>query len=197
MPYLTFFFWGILAAIGALGLELAARELYYIISSPGSYGSEIIFHALPLLLLVAVTEEIFKFLIIYKRVISFFSKKRKIIAGSFFVGLGFALTEAALIAGRLGSSWTENIKNILEISLLQILTAVLAGAIIVFLVRSGEEKPTLVFLAPAAAATAHFLFNYLALKNEQLPEWAIPAYLGLLFLVCLSLAAGRPKNLQK
>ena len=93
-------------------------------------------------------------------------------------------------------------KSLPEITLKAVITAVLlsavlAGAIIVFLVRSGEEKPTLVFLAPAIAATAHFLFNYLALKNEQLPEWAIPAYLGLLFLVCLSLAAGRPKNLQK
>ncbi|MFA5961137.1 MAG: hypothetical protein WC848_00445 [Parcubacteria group bacterium] len=76
------FFEGIIAAIGALVIEL----------SPPIFGLTLIENSLLFLLLMASVEEIVKYTFVYNHYLKS-KNKEDILASAFFIGLGFALVD--------------------------------------------------------------------------------------------------------
>lgn len=196
--YFESFLLGILAAFGSLFLELMARDLYYLVTSPGSdVETGLAFYALPLILLTAIIEELFKFAVIYKRISVIFSRPKELITGSLLVGLGFGLVETLLILGQLGNDWQQSLMYILEVLMLHILTGTIMGILIAIIGKSKKNVAKLLLIPVPAVVTLHFFFNYLALKRSHIPGCTLYLYLALLALFCLVFAGDWRKKLAK
>jgi RsiW-degrading membrane proteinase PrsW (M82 family) len=141
------FFEGILAAFGALILEL----------SPTIFGSTFSETSLFFILFTASIEEAVKYTFIYNHYLKLASKE-KILSGAFFIGLGFAITE--IILKRL--SYEKNtIIPIAGIFLVHLLTAVLLGLFF----RKKNQKPLfLSFIIVLLNIFLHFFYNLLILR---------------------------------
>ncbi len=174
MRQIESFFLGIIAALGALILELV---VLVIISISADYGIELtpenlfsldvipktlsVFHYL--LLASVIIEESLKYVMIAKRV-EVFSLDRKIILNSFLVGLGFALVEIMLIYGKISSGTAEFFyQNIAEIILIHISTAGIIG----YFVATRNPRKIITFIKPVAIAVFfHLLYNLLVIYRD-------------------------------
>ncbi len=125
MKYLESFFWGIVAALGALVLEFLITEVFQI-SLPASLSFAVI---------AAGAEETLKYLAIAKRIRTLFEKKYLILA-SLLAGLSFAMVEVFLIYEKIGAEWQKYYPNIAGIILLHILTAGIIG----YFIAAGDVK---------------------------------------------------------
>jgi RsiW-degrading membrane proteinase PrsW (M82 family) len=113
------FFFGIIAALGALILEL----VFYIILPSQETQQDYYSKITIFLFLVVAVEEALKVLMVYKNAQEF-KDENDIFISSFFVGAGFALAE--LFLKDLGSKELFSIGN-MNIVLMHILTAGLVG----------------------------------------------------------------------
>jgi len=145
------FFFGIIAALGALFLELILYLIFPEQETQINYYNKI---TLFLFLVVAI-EEAFKVLLVYKNSEDF-SNENDIFISSFFIGAGFALAE--LFLKDLGSK-LFSIGN-LNIFLLHILTAGLAGYLL-----SKQRSPRKSYLAKIwfLVFLVHLSYNLLAI----------------------------------
>ncbi len=141
------FFEGIIAALGALVLEL----------SPPIFGLAVSETSLLFLLFTASVEEIIKYVFIYNHYLKL-EAKEKILSGAFFIGLGFALVDA--ITKRL--SHGENIMlPIIGIFLVHLFTATLLG---LFFWKKNQKPISLSVLIVGINILLHFLYNFLILR---------------------------------
>jgi hypothetical protein len=84
MKYLESFFWGILAALGALLIELIILNVIQLSTFPkNSLDINLFFSSLSFIVIAALAEEIFKYLVIVKKIGDFFIA-RSIILWFFF-----------------------------------------------------------------------------------------------------------------
>jgi hypothetical protein len=170
------FFWGIIAALGALVVEL----VFFLAVSQDSTLSFHQFFLVPQFIIVAaLLEETFKYIVISER-IEMFSLRRSYIINSFLVGLGFFGTELALISN-VGTlpAW----QPLAGIAMVHIGTAGLIG----YLVAVKNPKKITTFLSAVAfAAFFHVLYNLLTLKSDQLGNY--PVLLVLMALVFINIA---------
>lgn len=98
MRQLESFFWGIVAALGALFLQLVVFISFLTFSGKNEIISFDTLSLLPAFIIpFAFIEELFKYVIISK-MIETYSLHRSFIVNSLFVGLGFAFTELMLLA---------------------------------------------------------------------------------------------------
>ncbi len=141
------FFEGIIAALGALILELTLP----LFGLPASDGSLVF-------LFSAVTiEEIVKYAFIYNNYLKL-ELKEKIIRNSFFVGLGFAAAEIFLKQSLFEKA---NALLILGVFLIHLLTASLAGF---FLLRKYKQTSLLAPRIVSLNILLHFIYNFLILR---------------------------------
>lgn len=175
MRQIESFFLGIIAALGALVLELI---VLVIISISADYGMELtpenlfsldiipktlsIFNYL--LLSSVVIEESLKYIMIAKKVEKF-SLDRGIVLNSFLVGLGFALVEVMLIYEKISSGTVEFFyQNITEIILIHILTAGIIG----YFVATRNPRKIKTFIKPITIAVFfHLLYNFLVIYRDS------------------------------
>lgn len=144
------FLLGILAALGALFLELVFYLIFPSQETQQDYYNKI---TLFLFLIVAI-EELLKVLMIYKNSTEL-SGENDIFISSFFIGTGFALTELFLKESVRQSLFSLGNLNII---LVHILTAGLAGYFI-----SKQPAPRKSFLVKIwlLAFSGHLLYNLL------------------------------------
>ena len=170
-------FWGIIAALGALVIELVFFIGSSIYSNPLAEISFSQFFILPQFIIVAVCiEETFKYIVISKR-IDMLSLEKSYIINSLFVGLGFFGVEMALIFMSKNMPATQ---FLIEIAILHLGTAGLIGY---FVATKNPKKITTFLLAIFFTITFHASYNILLLKRESIQNYLIFALLGLLVVL--------------
>jgi len=180
MRYIKAFFWGIIAALGALVLEFIVSEFFLAIPlSKTNSTTELFFSSISFLAIAAIIEESLKYIVIRKRISVLFSQ-RSLIFASIFFGLGFFATEGFLIYGQIGMDLKIHYTEILEVALLHISTAGIAG----YLIATKNQKQiktvatTLILLF-----AVHFVFNMLVLYRDVLINYVVLSYLILLISI--------------
>ena len=180
MAQIESIFWGIIAALGALVIELVffiGSSIYFSPSTEISFSQ---FFILPQFIIVAACiEEIFKYIVISKRIdqISF---EKSYILNSLFVGFGFFGVEMVLI---FMSKNLPEIQFLIEIAIVHLGTAGLIG----YFVATKNPKKIMTFLLAIIFAVAfHASYNLLTLRREYVQNYLIFAILG--FLVLLNIA---------
>ena len=176
MRQIESFFWGIIAALGALVIELIVFVAFSS-SDPQATNSFAGLFLLPQFIILGVfIEETFKYIIIANR-IEIFSFTRSYIINSLFVGLGFFLTELGLIATT-GKMPPTNI--IFELAIIHIGTAGLIGHIIA--IKNPKKIGTLIH-ALIFAGFFHGAYNLLILNRLFFVDYIIMGLLGLLVFI--------------
>ncbi|MEI6587784.1 MAG: hypothetical protein WCO05_02425 [Candidatus Moraniibacteriota bacterium] len=141
------FFEGIIAALGALILEL----------SPPIFGLTISETSLIFLLFTATIEEAIKFIFIYNHYAKL-KVKEKILSGAFLIGLGFASIDIFLKQ----LSYEENLLfPIIGVFLVHILTTSLLG---LFFRKNTTKQISLGIFFLGLNILVHFLYNLLILR---------------------------------
>lgn len=177
MAQLESFFWGIIAALGALVAELIVFIGFsaYTGASPEVSFSQL-FMIPSFILIGACLEEIFKYIVISKRV-EMLSLSRSYLINSFLVGLGFFSVELGLIS-MTGS--TPPINLLVEIAIIHTGTSGLMGYIVA--TRNPKKISTFIF-AIALNTLLHSAYNLMVLDRTFVLNYFIFVLLGfILFL---------------
>lgn len=177
MTQIESFFLGIIAALGALVVELI---VFIGLSSFTNFAPGISFlglFMLPQMIIVgAFIEEAFKYIVIAKRVDEI-SLGRSYLTNSLFVGLGFLATELLLI---FESSSLPQARIIAEIATIHIGTAGIIG----YIVATKNPKKISSFLFAIIIATIfHASYNLLVLNRTQVANYTIFALLGVVIFI--------------
>jgi hypothetical protein len=182
MKQIESFFWGIIAALGALFAEQALMDLISIFSpSQRNISSEYLFSLNYILPLAVIVEETLKYLVISKR-IEFISFGRSLILNSYLVGLGFAATETALIYTK-GFSPAEFLSlNLAGIILIHILTAGIIGYYTAIL---NPKKFKTYLKAVGITSAVHLGYNLFVIFKDSYTYIFICALLGILLIINL------------
>ena len=178
MRQLESFFWGIIAALGALIFQLIIYIGFF--SWTNLDIKTITFQQLfvipQFILIGAFIEESFKYLIISKQ-IDTFSQNRFYIINSMFVGLGFFATEM-LLANMSGDAIQT--KFICEIAIVHLGSAGLIG----YFVATKNPGKFLTFLTTVALVTFfHSIYNLLIIQRTFATNITIIFLLSLLVLL--------------
>lgn len=180
MKFLESFFWGVIAAFGALFLEIAFSTVYQITSSSGKeIQIGFLISTLPAIALISLFEETAKLLVIARKVKSFFSGKNALL-GPLLAGIGFSLVEIFLISVQKEAG----LRNIIDTFILHSTTALIIGY---FFLRSEKN----IFLTGAKSLVlswaVHFGYNFLVIKTSENTDWLVIAYLLILLVIDLAL----------
>ena len=177
MAQIESIFWGIIAALGALVVELVffiGSSIYFSPSAEISFSQ---FFIIPQFIIVAACiEEIFKYIVISKG-IERLSFEKSYITNSLFAGLGFFGVEMALI---LMSKGLPGFRALIEIAIVHVGTSGLIGY---FVAIKNPKKIATFLLAIVFAVAFHASYNLLLLKREYVQNYSIFAILGVLILI--------------
>ncbi|KKQ53189.1 MAG: hypothetical protein US70_C0005G0023 [Parcubacteria group bacterium GW2011_GWD2_38_11] len=177
MAQLESFFWGIIAALGALIVELIVFIGFSMQTNQTNAISFLDLFIIPQFIIIGVCiEEIFKYIIISKR-IEMFSMQRSYLVNSFLVGLGFFSVEIGLI---MATGVAPETKLLIEIAIIHIGTAGLIGYMVA--TRNPKRMSTLIY-AIIFAAFFHGAYNLLVLNRTFVLNYAIFGLLGLLVFI--------------
>jgi len=179
MRQIESFFWGIIAALGALFVQLLVFIGFSFFSNS---QTELTFSQLFILpqfvIAAAFIEETFRYLIISK-VVEMYSLSKSFIINSLFVGLGFAATEFLLL------ETSGNLPNNQILSELAIVHIGISG-IIGYLVAVKNPQRVWTFIYVVTLATIlHSSYNFLIQKREFFQSYPILILLGLIILTNL------------
>lgn len=181
MRQLESIFWGIIAALGALVIELIAFIGISAYINPDFTLSFSQFFIVPqFIIFFACIEELFKYIIISKR-IEMLSLEKTYVINSLLVGLGFFGVELILISmsTKVLPTWTI----LAEIAILHMGTSGLIGYVVA--IKNPKKFSTLLYVLPVAVFF-HASYNLLTIKREYWQNYAIFALLGLLILINIS-----------
>jgi len=172
------FFFGILAAFGALFFQLAIRIIFIGDGSlPDNFYTQISW----LLLAVILIEEIFKFLLINKYRQEAENKKNFLL-GSFLIGLGFSVVEISLLFSSEILTGPALYLGMLGVLCIHLATAGFVG---IFLIQidAASKKGGLVHLPSIILFVflIHLLYNSFLIYNAQ--PYLIIAYLLALLII--------------
>jgi len=175
------FFWGILAALGALVVEI----VFYVFVSPfvdpaGAMPFSQFFIIPNFIIVAAFIEEILKYILISKR-FSVLSPEKLRFANALLIGLGFFLIELMFI---LATKVSPAPQFLIEIAIVHIGTAGLIGGILA--IKNARKFATFVYVI-AVAVTFHSAYNLLSLKRNGLNNYLIFFILGLLIVTNLAI----------
>lgn len=165
------FFLGIIAALGALIVELLVFIAFSFYSSTTVSLSFFQLFTIPkFIILGAVIEELLKYIVISKR-LETFSLGKSLLLNSFFVGLGFFATEICL---SYFSGAMPPMNLIAELAIVHIGTAGLIGH---FISNRNPKKISTFILAMFLASAFHATYNLLILDRTFVLNYAIFALL--------------------
>lgn len=181
MNQLESFFWGIIAALSALIVEI----IFYIIilffmgETTASLSQSFTFPEF--IAVFAFIEEAFKYIVIFKR-LRLPSVKKIGLVNVFFIGFGFFLFESVLIVSTktLPSLWP-----LLEIAIVHIGTAILIGGILI--IKNTSKIVTNFVYAMAASLFFHIAYNFLSMDRHSTYNYAVFFILGSLIIVNLGI----------
>jgi len=166
--------WGIVAAGGALVFQLVIISIFWLAFQDGAFKENSIYF----LLFLAVTEESFKYLIIYKKIIEE-SRNQWLMINVWLGGVGFSLVELfAIYQKNLHQEINFASLDLVKISLLHILTFGFLGYHIGTAKTKEINLRILIF-----ACFAHFAYNFSEIYLENFAQpitWSIIIFLSAL-----------------
>lgn len=174
MRQIESFLWGIIAALGALFVQLIIFIGFTTFAFQSSQVSFSIISSLPQFIIAfAFIEETFKYIIISRRV-EIYSLERSFIINALFVGAGFAALEFLLLAN-IGA--LPERKILIELATIHLGTSGLMG----YLVAIKNPKKIGAFLYATILATIfHAGYNLLIEKRDFFQNYIILFLLALL-----------------
>ena len=177
MAQIESIFWGIIAALGALVIELIFFIVGSVYFNPSGEMSFSQFFILPQFIIIAACiEELFKYIVISKR-IDMLSLEKSYLVNSLLAGLGFFGVEIAFIL--MGNNRPE-VRFLAEIAIIHIGNAGLIG----YFVATKNPKKIMTFLqALFFALLFHASYNLLVLERGPIQNYIIFALLGLLAII--------------
>lgn len=174
------FFWGIVAALGAVVFQLVFFILFSIFIDPTGEMSLAQFFLLPsFVIALTVIEEFFKYLLLGRKILAISSHKN-FLFNVLLMGLGFFAVEFFLISTK-GS--TTQIQAIIKIAVLQIGTSAFMGY---FVATKNARKFNRSVLALIFTVIFHFSYNLSVIQENTLLNYA--AFLSLITLVLIDFA---------
>lgn len=174
MNNLKFFFYGIISALGAMIIELVLKNIL----SSGISLSNIFFTIItPSLILFALVEETFKFVVINKAVL-LLKKPAEAFYGVFLIGLGFSLTEIYLAFAGDMFEQTNYLLAVLGILAVHISTSLIFGY---FSFKKNLLSKTVFTAILVSTTLLHLIYNVLIIYS--LSETVISAYFFALLLL--------------
>jgi hypothetical protein len=162
MKYLESFFWGVIAAMGALTVELIFSQIAQMPDSASNFSAAVWTISPSWFLLVgAFIEESFKFLVIAGRIAKIFSGGGLFVS-SLILGAGFSAFEIFLIFQNSGIGGNPNVAGIISVGFLHISAAGIIGILWPYF----KNKPGIYLTAPLVVSLiVHFAFNWLVIYN--------------------------------
>lgn len=179
MTHLKLFFFGIIAALGAMVIELVLKN---ILSTEVSLANNFFNIITPSLILFALVEEIFKFIVINKAV-SLLKGPKNAFLGAFLIGLGFSLTEIYLAFSNNLFEQSNYLLAILGILIVHISTSLIFGY---FSFKKSPLSKTIFAVIIISATLLHLLYNIFVIYN--LSPTAISIYLFILLLLSFTVS---------
>jgi len=178
MKQLESFFWGAIAALGALVIQLVILLAAAAVQNPYGQALSVAYVTTAWGIVgAAFIEEFFKYIIIVKR-IEYLSLEKTFIVNSLFVGLGFFSVELALIYLK-HIDPAQHIWALGEIGIIHLATAGIIG----YRIATRNPKKMYTFVSTLLLVTAiHSAYNLLINYHNPLTEPLIFALLGLLIL---------------
>jgi len=152
------FFFGIIAALGAMIVELVLKN---ILSSEISLANNFFTIITPSLVLFALVEEIFKFVVINKTVL-LLKKPAEAFFRALLIGLGFSLTEIYLAFAGIFFRQSNYLLAILGILIIHISTSLLFGY---FSFKKSPLSKTTFAAILIFATLLHLLYNIFIIYN--------------------------------
>ena len=182
MKYIESIFWGIIAAAGAILVQLFAFLIITILN-PTAQVTLNLYLTMPLFIIIsAFIEELFKFIVISQR-IKLYSKGKLNIINALLVGLGFFGLEFAIISNNY-STVGVSFAYVFEIAILHIGTAGLIG----YMIEKNKSKNLAKFSATLVIVTIfHFVYNILSSTRSEMTNYGI--YVTLASLILLNFAS--------
>lgn len=160
MKYFESFFWGMIAALSAIVIQLVFSIIFSTLSGQTSDASYASYFSIPsFVVAVAFIEEFFKYLILKKRIAEISSPKTFLL-NVIMMGLGFFAIELALI---LKNSSTIQLRAIIEIATLHIGTTMLIGN---FVFAESSKKISAAILSLLLATIFHSFYNLFVLQEK-------------------------------
>jgi hypothetical protein len=178
MRQIESFFWGIIAALGALVVQLVVYIgfTFYANGTAINVSFSQLF-AIPAFIIIGVfIEESFKYLIVSKK-IETFSQDRSYLTNSIFLGLGFFITELGLI---FLSTTTFQFDVLREIAIIHIGSAGLIGYIVAM---KNPKKISTFLYAVLVTSFFHGAYNLLIIQRTFVTNYAIFILLTILVLL--------------
>ena len=188
MKQLQSFFLGILAALGALFLEI----LFLNFSEPLSYSANNAplqsFSSFGFIFFLSIfIEELLKALFIFK----ILSKEKNITRNSFFLGLGFSLLEISLVYWNFRFGREFDLSGIIGIGIIHISTAVIIGY---FLEKKTKSRIRSLLSGLILAFFTHSLYNILSSSEIEHQKQLIVTLLSFLFFANIFFLIKSQKN---
>lgn len=182
MKQIESFFWGIPAALGALLLQIAILAVFLILQDPmGKMQIDTLARTLPGIGIAVLLEEIFKYLIIAKR-IDAISLGMSYFFNSLLFGLGFAMTEQVIGYLTYGQVSEGELFPIFGAMSVHIITSQLIGYRIS---AANPMKARVILPAILFATIVHFFYNFL-----EYSLWYATLYISygsIAILICYTL----------
>jgi hypothetical protein len=181
MKLIESLFLGIIAALGALAIEVAISifgidKVSFSLNLPWNNINNFNY----LIVIAVFVEELVKFMVIVKR-LETFSLGRMLVVNSLFLGAGFGLVEVGLVyfnnPGDPGST-----RSIIEIFALHTLSAGMIGYL---LSKLNPKKITTGIKVVISTSAIHMTYNLLSMLRNDLLNYAIIGLLSLLALFIL------------
>lgn len=173
MRQLESFFWGIIAAIGALFIELVIFSVASAVLPQAAVSFNFLSFLPISIIAFAFIEEVFKYVIISQRVETY-SFQLSFVFNSLCVGLGFAASELLLLKS------TGNLPPFsiaAELATIHMGTAGLIGYMVAF--RNPRKFSSLLQIT-VLATVFHASYNLLITQRELLQNYLIVSLLGIL-----------------
>lgn len=163
MKLIESFLWGIPAALGALFMQIGIVAVLSILNGPtGTIEPEMLMQTPQGLLVFVLLEEIFKYIVIAKRIDSI-SLNMSYFSNSLVFGIGFAITEQFIRYSAFGPIGTGDAILILGAASVHLITSQMIG----YRISSTNPMKAAVIVPTIALATGfHFLYNFLLLLLE-------------------------------
>ena len=176
MNLIESFFYGIIAALGALIAELFVFIVISIHSGSTNAVSFSQLFTLPYFIITAACiEELLKYLVISKR-IDILPDRKSFFINSLFIGLGFFGVEFAFLSAN--GTGLPAIQFLAEIAIVHIGTSGLIG----YFASAENPKKLSVFLPAILMATIfHGSYNLLAINRDAVENYIVLTILALLF----------------
>jgi len=180
MKQLESFFWGAIAALGALVIQMIAVMAIGAFQDPYAKTTSLAYLSTVWGIIgAAFVEELFKYIVITKR-IEYLSLEKSFVVNSLFVGLGFFAVELALLHLK-HVPITQNILVLGKIGIIHVATAGIIG----YRIAIRNPKKIATFISTLLVVTTiHSAYNLLVNYPNQLTEPLISTLLG--FLICVT-----------